>query len=124
MFSSDELDDFHFDDVGDISSSYGEGGTDKDEEDSFGFGLGDGDGVLLREHRGNGKSWVSSSSSIVEEHNRLRESRVSAGTGSKSSMVETDDTVELEDTSRSRGFTRGYSGLPEEEAKGDDEGCV
>lgn len=36
-------------------------------------------------------------------------------------MVDTDDTVELEDTSRSRGFIRGFRGLPEEEAKGDSE---
>ena len=124
MFSSDELE-FLFDDVGDI---YGEGEilTGKDEEDSFGFRLGVGDGVLLRERRGKGKSWVSSSSSIGEEHSRLRESRVS-GPGNNSSLVDTEDTVELEDASRSRGLTRGYSELPDEEAKGDAEGwncCV
>ena len=101
MFSSDELD-FHFDDVGEGIL------TGKDEEDSFDFRLGggDGDGVQLRERRGKGKSWVSSSSSIGEEHSRLRESRVS-GLGSKSSMEDTDDTVELVDASRSRGFNRG-----------------
>jgi hypothetical protein len=115
MFSSDELD-FHFDDVGEGVL------TGKDEEDPFGIRLGggDGDGVLLREHRGKGKSWVSSSSSIGEERSRLRKLRAS-GPGSNSSMVDTDDTVELEDVSRSRGFTRGYSELPEEEAKGDAE---
>ena len=39
-------------------------------------------------------------------------------------MVDSDDTGELEDgsRSRSRGFTRGYTDLPEEEAKGDAEG--
>lgn len=37
-------------------------------------------------------------------------------------MEETDDAVEIEDASRSRGFTRGYTELPEEEAKGDAEG--
>lgn len=37
-------------------------------------------------------------------------------------MEDTDDTVELVDASRSRGFNRGQSELPEEDAKGDAEG--
>jgi hypothetical protein len=37
-------------------------------------------------------------------------------------MADTDDTVELEEASRSRPFTRGYSELREQEAKGDVEG--
>jgi hypothetical protein len=116
ILSCDELE-FHFDDI------Y------EDEKDSLRFGLGGGDafksdgtgeGVLLRERRGKGKSWVSSSSSMGEERSRLRESRIS-GPGNNSSVVDIDDTVEFEDTSRSRGFTRGYSEFPEEEAKGDAE---
>lgn len=55
-----------------------------------------------------------------EDRSRLRESRVSRP-GNNSSVVDTDDTVELEDSSRSRGFTRGYTEFPEEEAKGDAE---
>ena len=55
-----------------------------------------------------------------EERSRFRESRVS-GVGSNSSMEDTGDAVELVDPSRSRGFTRGYTALPEEEAKGDAE---
>lgn len=55
-----------------------------------------------------------------EERSRLRESRIS-GPGNKSSVVDIDDTVEFEDASRSRGFTRGYSEFPEEEAKGEAE---
>jgi len=49
MFSSGELD---FDDVGDICGE----GILTDKNSSFGIRLGDGDGVLLREHRGKGKS--------------------------------------------------------------------
>lgn len=55
-----------------------------------------------------------------EDRSRLRESRVS-GPGDNSSVVDTDDTVEFEDISRSRAFTRGYSEFPDEEAKGEAE---
>ena len=37
-------------------------------------------------------------------------------------MADTDDTGEPDNASRSRGFVRGYTDLPEEEAKGDAEG--
>ena len=119
MFSSDELD-FQFDVVGEEGILTG-------KDTSFGIrlgeGEGEGDGVLLREYRGKGKSWVSSSSSIGEERSSrlvLRESRVSGPEGDSSMVDADDDIVELEEVSR--GFTRGYSEPPEEEAKGDAEG--
>ena len=117
MFSSDEFD-FQFDVVGEEGILTG-----KDTSFGIRLGEGEGDGVLLREYRGKGKSWVSSSSSIGEERSSrlvLRESRVSGPEGDSSMVDADDDTVELEEVSR--GFTRGYSEPPEEEAKGDAEG--
>lgn len=90
----------------------------KQEVDPFGLGAGDilgdgdGDGVPLGERRGEGRgnSSASSSSSMGEERSLPRGSIPS---GAISSVVDVDESVELEETSRSWGLERGYRGIPE-----------